>query len=107
MDIQQFQPIIEQLLNQLLAQSPNVIEHLKNILMMIINGVNLIGIIGVLIAQYPEITILATKLLSLISAGASIHEIVIALVNLANSMGLSLQVVVQLLQILGGMLALF
>lgn len=107
MDILQFQPILEKLLNHILTQSPNTIEQVKHILIMIIQGVHLVGTLGTIISQHPELTILASKLLDLILAGASIHEIVIALVNFANSLGLSLELIVQLLQIIGGMLVAF
>jgi hypothetical protein len=109
MDILQFPQkiMIEQMINYILHQSPDTIEQFKHILIMIINGTHLVGAIAALVAHYPELTLLASKLLNLIIAGGSIHEIFTALLSFANSLGLSLNVVLQLLQIISGMLVIF
>lgn len=107
MDIVQFQPIVERILRYILTQSPDNIEQFKQILEMIGDGSRIAGAIGVLVTQYPELSILANKLLSLILSGGSIQEIATVLINFAGSLQISIEVVIQLLQIIGGMLAAF
>ncbi|WP_414543507.1 hypothetical protein [Nostoc sp. CCY0012] len=104
MDISQFQPIIENLLNQSLA--PNNIEQVKHILQMIIKGVDVLGkvlkITDFIIANYPEFILLAKQLLDLIIAGASIHDIALLLLKFAISHEISIDIVIRFLQMIGG-----
>lgn len=107
MDIVQSQQLIEHSLNSLIAQSPDSIEKVKQILEMIVRGVQVFGSIGVLTSKSSELIILANQLLNLLLAGGSIHEIAIALLNFATSLGISIEVVTQLLQIVVQILVIF
>ncbi|MBD2496825.1 hypothetical protein [Nostoc sp. FACHB-280] len=107
MDIVQSQQIIEQSLNALLTQSPDSLEKVKQILGMIVHGVQVFGSISVLSFKSSELVVLANQLLNLLLTGGSIHEIAIALLNFATSLGLSIEVITQLLQIIVQILAFF
>lgn len=107
MDILQFQTLLEKILETIISQSPDAIDKLKNILELIADGSHAIGAIDLLIAKCPVLIELANQLLALLNTGATIHQIAVISVQLASTLGLSFEAVIQLLQIIGGMLVIF
>jgi hypothetical protein len=107
MDVSQVQALVETSLAPVFSQGTVGIEQLKAILEMIISATNAIWAIAILISQWPELIELANQLLVVISAGGTVHEIAVFIANFTSAMGLSIEAVVQLLQVIGGMLVIF
>lgn len=107
MDITQAKATIETILNNILTSSPDAITYLEQILTSTKNGVGLVGGVATLISQHPAIMQFAQKLLYLLNSGISVHEITIPLIQIATNLGLSLELVIQFLQILSGMIVMF
>ena len=107
MDITQVKAAIETILNNILTSSPDAIAYLNQILISIKNGVGLVGTVATLIYQNPAFLQVAQKLLYLINSGISVHQIAISLIQFATNLGLSLELLISLLQILSNIIAMF
>ncbi|BAZ14175.1 hypothetical protein NIES4071_60150 [Calothrix sp. NIES-4071] len=107
MDITQAKSVIEIILNSILTSAPDAILNLEKILQLIANGIRSVGTLGVLISQNPAFAQLAQKLLYLLNSGISVHEIAISLTQFATNLGLPLELLIQFLQIVSGLIAVF
>jgi hypothetical protein len=107
MDVLQLQTAIEQILNFILNQGPDAIAHLTTLLQMIINGTTSLGAVAILVAKSPALVEITNQLVALISSGAGIPEIAAALAEFATTVGLSVDAVIHLLQMIGSLLLLF
>jgi hypothetical protein len=106
MDSAQIQGI-EQALNYILNQGPDALTHLITILETIKNGAGSLGAIAMLILQAPAFAAIADQLLALIGSGATIVEIAKAIADLAATVGISTELIIQLLELLGHLILLF
>uniref|UniRef100_A0ACD5GN74 Uncharacterized protein n=1 Tax=Desertifilum tharense IPPAS B-1220 TaxID=1781255 RepID=A0ACD5GN74_9CYAN len=104
METAQLQIDIEQVLSLILNQSSEVIAHLTAILQSIVQGAGILGGIATLVSRSPALVEMANQLLALISAGATIPEIAAALAEFANTVGVSAQAIMSLLQLLASLL---
>lgn len=103
MDLTQFQGI-EQALNYIFSFSPDAISHLIEILTAINNGAASLGAIAVLLHQWPALGAIVDQLLILIGSGATAIEIAKAIADFAATLGISSELVIQLLQLIGYLL---
>lgn len=91
---------IEAALRYIFSQGPDAINHLVAILTAIKNGAGAFGALAVLL-QWPALGAILDQLLALIGSGATIVEIAKAIADLAAAVGISSELVIQLLQLLG------
>lgn len=106
MDIGQLQVAIEQFLNLLQSQGPLAMQGFVALLTAIKAGASSIGAIATLVAHYPVLTQVIDKLIVLINSGATMPEIAAAIAELASSLSISSEAILNLLYLLGG-IALF
>jgi hypothetical protein len=100
MDLAQLQGI-EAALRYILSQGPDAINHLVAILTAIKNGAGAFGAIAGLLLQWSALGAIVDQLLALIGSGATIVEIAKAIADLAAAVGISSELVIQFLQLLG------
>ncbi|MEG4917598.1 hypothetical protein [Microcoleus sp. B7-D4] len=103
--------IIAQILDYVHTQGPEAIAQLTALLVALKAGVGVVGLLSGLVAQVPAtlpaVTEIISQLIALISSGAGITEIATVLGQLATSLGLSIETVVHVLQMIGALLVAF
>lgn len=107
MDISQLQAAIEQILNLIQSQGPLAMQALVFLLTAIKAGATVVGSVANLLTQYPALSEVIDKLIVLIQSGAGIPEIAGGIAELASSLSISSEALLNLLYMLGGALALF
>ena len=103
MDLTQLQGI-EQALNYIFSFGPDAISQVIAILTAIKNGAASLGAIAVLLHQWPALGAIVDQLLLLIGSGATAIEIAKTIADFATKLGISSELVIQLLQLLGYLL---
>ncbi|HBK98739.1 MAG TPA: hypothetical protein DD001_16175 [Microcoleaceae bacterium UBA10368] len=105
---------IAQILDYVLTQGPDAIMQLTALLTALKAGVGSVALLCDLVAQVPAITAtlpavteIISQLIALISSGAGITEIATVLGQLATSLGLSIETIVHVLQMVGALLVAF
>jgi hypothetical protein len=106
MDVTQLQAAIEQFLSFIQSQGPLAMNALVVLLTAVKTGADSVGAVATLISHYPVLAQVIDKLIVLINSGASITEIAAAIAELATSLGLSSEALLNLLYMLGAALAL-
>ncbi len=92
--------VLEKSIDLILSQAPEAIEHLKTVLALIAAGAHTIAAVSTLLAQYPVISQAAAEVLTLLNGGAGITQISAALAQFATSGGITIEAIIQLLQII-------
>lgn len=98
---------IAQILDYIHTQGPNAIAQLEILLEALKVGVVSAAALFGLVAQVNTVIEIISQLIALIGSGAGITEIATAMSSLASSLGLSIEALIQILQIIGGFLLAF
>jgi len=96
---------IAQILDYIHAQGPDAIEQLMGLLVALKVGVVSVSALFGLAANGPAVIEVIGQLIALISSGAAVTEIATAMGSLAGSLGLSIEALIHILQMIGLMLA--
>ena len=98
---------ITQILDYLHTQGPDAIAQLTGLLEALnVGAVSVAALFG-LIGNVPAVIEFLSQLIALISSGAGVTEIATAIGSLAGSLGLSIESVIHILQIIGAFLLAF
>ncbi|MEG4345678.1 hypothetical protein QUB70_20725 [Microcoleus sp. A003_D6] len=98
---------ITQILDYIHTQGPSAIAQLTALLEALnVGAVSVAALFG-LIANVPAVIEFLSQLIALISSGAGVTEIATAIGSLAGSLGLSIEAVIHILQIIGAFLLAF
>jgi len=96
---------IAQILDYIQSQGPNGIAQLTTLLEAFrVGAVSVAALVG-LAVNVPVVIEVIGQLIALISSGAGVTEIATAMGSLAGSLGLSLDALIHILQMIGLMLA--
>lgn len=98
---------IAQILDYIRTQGPDAIAQLTALLEALKVGAVYVGALFGLIANVPAVIEIISQLIALISSGAGVTEIAGAIGSLAGSLGLSIESVIQILQMIGAFLLAF
>jgi hypothetical protein len=98
---------IAQILDYIHTQGPDAIAQLTTLLEALKVGAVYVGAMFGLIANVPAVIEILGQLIALISSGAGVAEIAAAIGSLAGSLGLSIEAVIHILQIIGAFLLAF
>ncbi|MEK0182287.1 hypothetical protein [Microcoleus anatoxicus] len=98
---------IAQILDYIQTQGPDAIAQLTALLKALqVGAVSVAALFG-LVANVPAVIEILSQLIALISSGAGVPEIAAAIASLAGSLGLSIESVIHILQIIGAFLLAF
>ena len=98
---------ITQILDYIHTQGPDAIAQLTALLQALnVGAVSVPALFG-LIANVPAVIEILSQLIALISSGAGVTEIATAIGSLAGSLGVSIESVIHILQIIGAFLLAF
>lgn len=98
---------IAQILDYIQTQGPDAITQLTALLEALKEGAVYVGVLFGLIANVPAVIEILSQLIALISSGAGVPEIAGAIGSLAGSLGLSIESVIHILQMIGAFLLAF
>ena len=98
---------ITQILNYIHTQGPDAIAQLTGLLEAIKAGSVYVGVLFGLVANVPAVIEIMSQLIALISSGAGVTEIATAIGSLAGPLGVSIESVIHILQIIGAFLLAF
>ena len=98
---------IAQILDYIQSQGPDAIAQLMGLLEALKVGAFSVAALFGLAASVPDVIAIISQLIALISSGAGITEIVAAIGSLAGSLGLSIEALVHILQIIFTVLVAF
>jgi len=98
---------IAQILDYIQSQGPGAIEQLMGLLVALKVGVVSVTALFHLAAESSAITAIISQLIALISSGAGVTEIATAMGSLAGSLGLSLDALIHILQMIFTVLVAF
>jgi hypothetical protein len=96
---------IAQILDYINTQGPGAIAQLTTLLEYLRVGVVSVAALFGLAANGPAVIEVISQLIALISSGAAVTEIATAMGSLAGSLGLSIEALIHILQMIGLMLA--
>ncbi|WP_293133754.1 hypothetical protein [Microcoleus sp. bin38.metabat.b11b12b14.051] len=99
--------VIAQILDYIQSQGPDAIAQLMGLLEVLKVGVVSVTALFGLAANVPAVIEIMSQLIALISSGAGLTEIVAAIGSLAGSLGLSIEALVHILQIIFTVLVAF
>lgn len=98
---------IAQILDYIQTQGPDAIAQLTALLKALqVGAVSVAALFG-LVANVPAVIEILSQLIALISSGAGVPEIAAAIGSLAGSLGVSIESVIHILQIIGAFLLAF
>ncbi|MEG5163748.1 hypothetical protein QUB37_25535 [Microcoleus sp. AT3-A2] len=98
---------IAQILDYIHTQGPDAIAQLTALLEALkVGSVSVAALFG-LIANGPAVIEFLSQVIALISSGAGVTEIATAIGSLAGSLGLSIEAVIHILQMIGALLLAF
>jgi len=98
---------ITQILDYIHTQGPEAIAQLTGLLEALkVSSVYVAALFG-LIANVPAVIEILSQLIALISSGAGVTEIATAMGSFAGSLGLSIEAVIHILQMIGTFLLAF
>lgn len=98
---------IAQILDYIHTQGPDAIAQLTGLLEALQVGAVYVAALFGLVANVPAVIEILSQLIALISSGAGVPEIAAAIGSLAGSLGVSIEYVIQILQIIGAFLLAF
>ena len=98
---------IAQILDYIHTQGPDAIAQLTRLLEALQVGAVYVAALFGLVANVPAVIEILSQLIALISSGAGVPEIAAAIGSLAGSLGVSIEYVIQILQIIGAFLLAF
>ena len=98
---------IAQILDYIQSQGPGAIVQLTTLLEYLRVGVVSVGALFGLAANVPAVIEIISQLIALISSGAGLTEIATAMGSLAGSLGLSIEAVIHILQMIFTVLVAF
>lgn len=98
---------IAQILDYIHTQGPDAIAQLEILLEALKFGVVSVAALFGLATQVPAVIEIIGQLIALISSGAGVTEIATVLGSLAGSLGVSIEALIQILQIIGGLMLAF
>lgn len=98
---------IAEILDYIHTQGPEAIAQLTALLEALKVGAVYVGALFGFIANVPAVIEILSQLIALISSGAGVSEIAGAIASLAGSLGLSIDAVIHILQIIGAFLLAF
>ena len=98
---------IAQILDYIHTQGPDAIAQLTALLEALKVGAVYVAALFGLIANVPAVIEIISQLIALISSGAGVTEIAGAIGSLAGSLGLSIESVIHILQMIGAFLLAF
>ncbi|MEG4043439.1 hypothetical protein [Microcoleus sp. Pol17_C1] len=98
---------ITQILDYIHTQGPDAIVQLTALLEALkVGSVSVAALFG-LVTSVPTVIEIISQLIALISSGAGVTEIATAIGSLAGSLGLSIEFVIHILQMIGAFLLAF
>ncbi|MEG4317974.1 MULTISPECIES: hypothetical protein [unclassified Microcoleus] len=98
---------IAQILDYIHTQGPDAIEQLTILLEALkVGAVSVAAVFG-LAANVPAVIEIISQFVALISSGAALPEIASAMGALASSLGLSIEALIHILQIIAGLMLAF
>lgn len=98
---------IAQILDYIHTQGPDAIAQLTGLLEALQVGAVYVAALFGLVANVPAVIEILSQLIALISSGAGVPEIAAAIGSLAGSLGVSIEYVIHILQIIGAFLLAF
>ncbi|MBE9120358.1 hypothetical protein IQ269_05915 [Tychonema sp. LEGE 07199] len=98
---------IAQILDYIHTQGPDAIGQLTVLLEALKIGAVSVAALFSLVANVPVVVEILSQLIALISSGAGVTEIATAIGSLAGSLGLSIESVIHILQMIGAFLLAF
>ena len=98
---------IPQILDYIHTQGPDAIAQLTGLLEALQVGAVYVAALFGLVANVPAVIEILSQLIALISSGAGVPEIAAAIGSLAGSLGVSIEYVIHILQIIGAFLLAF
>lgn len=98
---------IAQILDYIHTQGPDPIAQLTGLLEALQVGAVYVAALFGLVANVPAVIEILSQLIALISSGAGVPEIAAAIGSLAGSLGVSIEYVIHILQIIGAFLLAF
>ena len=98
---------IAQILDYIHTQGPDAIAQLTALLEALQVGAVYVGVLFGLVSNVPAVVEIMSQLIALISSGAGVTEIATAIGSLAGPLGVSLESVIHILQMIGAFLLAF
>ena len=98
---------IAQILDYIHTQGPDAIAQLTGLLEALQVGAVYVAALFGLVTNVPAVIEILSQLIALISSGAGVPEIAAAIGSLAGSLGVSIEYVIHILQIIGAFLLAF
>ncbi|MEG3901191.1 hypothetical protein QUB19_15260 [Microcoleus sp. B4-C5] len=98
---------ITQILDYIHTQGPDAIAQLTALLEALQVGAVYVAALFGLVANVPAVIEILSQLIALISSGAGVPEIAAAIGSLAGPLGVSIEYVIHILQIIGAFLLAF
>lgn len=98
---------IAQILDYIHTQGPDAIAQLTGLLEALQVGAVYVAALFGLVANVPAVIEILSQLIALISSGVGVPEIVAAIGSLAGPLGVSIESVIHILQIIGAFLLAF
>ncbi|MEG4312967.1 MULTISPECIES: hypothetical protein [unclassified Microcoleus] len=98
---------IAQILDYIHTQGPDAIAQLTGLLEALKFGAVSVAALFGFAADVAAVIQIISQLIALISSGAGVTQIATAMGSLAGSLGLSIEALIQILQIIGGLIVAF